>query len=291
MATPTGPAGPSPPSEPTPNHKINSTRLFRVLNPELFFPKNRYVMAFGLITFTGAVAYFAWDDAQYRLRNPSGNTVLASEPTETPMTYQERMQLKQQQQSSSPPTAESMASCPSQVPSEPPGFVIADGSLAVTLTWWSALPAGVRPVVLQTCQALERRIFPKTEAMALAAEIRRPGTRLLVARVADDQIAGYALVTVARIDSTARLVKLAVVPAYRRKGLGRRLAQHVVAYVAGPKVRVAKVRLHVDPVRSGAQQLYRQMGFVTTAAVPDYYGPGRPAEVMELTTAATDYSY
>ncbi|KAJ1978878.1 hypothetical protein H4R33_005867 [Dimargaris cristalligena] len=84
------------PPKPTYTPKpIDSTRLFRVLNPELFFPKNKYIMAFGLITFTGAVTYFAWDDAQYRLRNPGSNTVLAS--TERPLTYQERMQQKQLQ--------------------------------------------------------------------------------------------------------------------------------------------------------------------------------------------------
>ncbi|XP_032813776.2 small integral membrane protein 8 [Petromyzon marinus] len=44
---------------------VQTTTLFRAINPELFIKPNRYVMAFGLVTLSMCVAYLAYMRVEY----------------------------------------------------------------------------------------------------------------------------------------------------------------------------------------------------------------------------------
>ncbi|RKP12195.1 hypothetical protein BJ684DRAFT_21249 [Piptocephalis cylindrospora] len=81
---------PSPPAPSTGNYGFfegqrAATRIFKLTNPELFMKNNKYVMAFGVVTFTSLVAYFALDNAKY-----------AREQEEKRRRYEERRRIREQ---------------------------------------------------------------------------------------------------------------------------------------------------------------------------------------------------
>jgi len=98
-----------------------------------------------------------------------------------------------------------------------------------------------------------------------------PHNIVLVARV-QNEIAGFAIMHVGMEE--ARLNLLAVLPAHRRKGIGRRLVQWLEesALVAG----VSVVYLEVRAGAGGAQHFYAKLGYVRVQRVRDYYA-GREA--------------
>jgi hypothetical protein len=56
----------SPKSEKS-TQNVVATRLFKLMNPELFIKPNRPVMILGLITVSSLIGYFIYDNYQYRL--------------------------------------------------------------------------------------------------------------------------------------------------------------------------------------------------------------------------------
>ncbi|KAI9230804.1 MAG: hypothetical protein DHS80DRAFT_28496 [Piptocephalis tieghemiana] len=62
-----------------------ATRIFKLTNPELFMKNNKYIMAFGVVTFTGLVVYFALDNARYE-----------REKQEKRKRYEERRRIREQ---------------------------------------------------------------------------------------------------------------------------------------------------------------------------------------------------
>jgi len=97
-----------------------------------------------------------------------------------------------------------------------------------------------------------------TELDHLPGKYAPPAGRLLVA-TDDTRLAGC--VALRPIDDHAcELKRLYVRPAYRGTGLGRKLAETVIA--AARNIGYAKIRLHTLPVMKEAFQLYQSLGFV-----------------------------
>jgi ribosomal protein S18 acetylase RimI-like enzyme len=69
-----------------------------------------------------------------------------------------------------------------------------------------------------------------------------------------------------------RLYALAVHPDFRGRGLGARLAQHVLDQLRRRGARALSLEVR-DP-NPAAQGLYRRLGFQPAGNLPDYYGPG-----------------
>jgi len=80
-------------------------------------------------------------------------------------------------------------------------------------------------------------------------------------------------------DERAHLVLLAVRPAHRRLGIGRRLLEWLVesARVAG----MASLHLELRAANEAARGFYRAMGFDETIVVPGYYR-GREAALRMI---------
>ena len=96
--------------------------------------------------------------------------------------------------------------------------------------------------------------------------MRDSGTVTLVA-CERNRLAGFAIMEFG--EERAHLVLLAVRPAHRRRGIGRRLMEWLLesAVTAG----IASVHLELRAGNEAARDFYRAMGFAETVLVPGYY--------------------
>jgi ribosomal-protein-alanine N-acetyltransferase len=74
------------------------------------------------------------------------------------------------------------------------------------------------------------------------------------------------------------ILNIAVDPAYRRKGLGKRLLEYALDYCR--QLGAERVELEVRTGNSAAIALYQKYGFVIRERVPLYYSDGEDAFVM-----------
>ncbi len=127
----------------------------------------------------------------------------------------------------------------------------------------------LRPMIrhdLTDVLAIERVAFPSPWTLAtFAGLLRRENTSLWVAEA--ERVVGYAVVWV--VEDQAELGNLAVAPAWRRKGLGRRLLEVVLDAMAGSGVR--ELFLEVRESNLNAQGLYGRHGFRQVGRRPGYY--------------------
>lgn len=120
----------------------------------------------------------------------------------------------------------------------------------------------------------------------VAASIRAPNVNVLVARVGGN-IAGFSIMRYGEHD--AHLDLLAVVPRYRRAGVGRRLLTWLEkCAVEGGMFNVA---LEVRVGNEEAQLFYKRMGYRPLAHLPGYYQGIEAALRMgrDLTQRSLDY--
>ncbi len=144
----------------------------------------------------------------------------------------------------------------------------------------------LRPMVaadVARVAAIEAVSLPKpwSEA-AFRHELDVPFSRSFVAHPQDDreQIAGY--VVLWRVSDEVHLLDLAVAPELRGRGIGRLLAERVLAESRSCGARLVTLEVAEDNVP--ARHLYESVGFLAASTRRDYYGPGRAAVVMERVT-------
>ncbi len=135
-----------------------------------------------------------------------------------------------------------------------------------------AEPRDAHLLALMSREYVESGLGWKYDAARLRHAIADRDTIVLAACEAN-RIAGFAVMAFS--DERAHLVLLAVQPALRRRGIGRRLLQWLVesAQTAG----VESMHLELRVGNSAAQRFYRAMGFSETLVVPGYYGGKEPA--------------
>lgn len=120
--------------------------------------------------------------------------------------------------------------------------------------------------------ALEAR-FPgdRLSARQFRHHLGNPRARLRVA-VAGGRVAGYHLVLLRAGSAWARLYSIAVDPAARGRGLGRRLLADAEAQARAAGRR--GLRLEVRQDNAAAVALYEAAGYRRLAALPAYYQDG-----------------
>lgn len=91
---------------------------------------------------------------------------------------------------------------------------------------------------------------------------------------------GYALVLFRRSSAIARLYSFAVPPAYRRRGVGKRLLAAAVA--TARERRAGALRLEIRLDNPSARLLYERAGFVAIGTAPGFYEDGADAVRMEM---------
>jgi len=127
-------------------------------------------------------------------------------------------------------------------------------------------PRDAQAIALMSRDLVESGLGWKYDAPRILKAIRDPDT---LAPVACDRgrIAGFSIMEFG--DERAHLVLLAVRPAQRRMGIGRRLVEWLVesARTAG----IASLHLELRAGNEAARGFYRAMGFDETIVVPGYY--------------------
>ncbi len=108
------------------------------------------------------------------------------------------------------------------------------------------------------------------ELAALPGKYAPPGGRLLLAEIAGDT-AGVVGLRPVDMDGACEMKRLYLRPAFRGLGLGRRLAETVIA--AARKAAYGRMLLDTVETMAEAGALYRDLGFVE---IPPYYDNPTP---------------
>lgn len=150
----------------------------------------------------------------------------------------------------------------------------------------------LRQPLLSQVVALEDEAFPACERLGPVllqhqASLRTAG--LLLAQLSAS-VCGYLLF--ARTGSAGLITKLAVSPAFRRRGIGASLLRRGIEELERPARRqgASEIHLHVDPTREGACRLYEACGFQRVSLLQNYYSDERDALLMRRTAASCSSS-
>lgn len=92
----------------------------------------------------------------------------------------------------------------------------------------------------------------------------------------DDGVIGFAIVMLAGDD--AELLRIAVVPEFRRAGIAQQLIAH--GFERALAQGATTMFLEVEHTNAAARALYESSGFAPIHQRGSYYGPGRDAVVM-----------
>jgi len=140
----------------------------------------------------------------------------------------------------------------------------------------------MRPEDLPAVLEIERasHVDPWQESF-FVEELERPQALMLVARLGGERrrLVGYICVWL--VADEVQIFNLAVDPAMRRRGVGRRLLLEALHHACRRNARIAL--LEVRRSNRAAQELYQSIGFRPSGLRPNYYeGVKEPAVLMEL---------
>ena len=130
---------------------------------------------------------------------------------------------------------------------------------------------------LSALEAAERECFADPwNREQLRASLESASTSCCVVHLPDAGLVGYCVFTV--VADQAELQSVAVRPAWRRRGIGSLLLEHVCARARGDGA--ARVWLEVREGNTAAVALYRTHGFRQTGVRQGYYADGENAFMM-----------
>jgi ribosomal-protein-alanine N-acetyltransferase len=95
---------------------------------------------------------------------------------------------------------------------------------------------------------------------------------------AGEQIAAYCFFRL--VADELHLLKIAVTPAWRRRGIATRLLQHSFAISA--REGASSVHLEVRPSNTAGMELYRKLGFEVVGRRRKYYGDSKEDAVLMM---------
>jgi ribosomal-protein-alanine N-acetyltransferase len=141
----------------------------------------------------------------------------------------------------------------------------------------------VRPLTvaqLDECWRLDQRCFVDGEAYSRETFeylLTAPESVSYRAVTQNGMMVGF-IVGLVEPDHTGHVTTLGVAPEHRRRRIAQRMLEKAEDGFRRRNVRV--VRLEVRSVNTGAQQLYRNLGYVVTQRLPRYYSNGGDGLLM-----------
>jgi len=125
--------------------------------------------------------------------------------------------------------------------------------------------------------ALEAETFPDPWTAKMFVEELSQASRAWFVAEDDGLVVGYGG-TAILADDDAHIMNLAVAPAHRSQGIGRRLLDTLMR--AASELGAQRVTLEVRAENPVATALYESVGLESVGIRPEYYGPGRDAIIM-----------
>lgn len=127
---------------------------------------------------------------------------------------------------------------------------------------------------------IDRLSFPTAwHRQSYISDMRNRASHYFVVRSDDGHVAAYAGMWLVR--GEAHVTTIAVHPAHRRRGTGRRLMEHVIRHAL--EQGAERMTLEVREFNTGARRLYEQLGFRVVGKLRGYYiDTGDNALGMEL---------
>ena len=141
----------------------------------------------------------------------------------------------------------------------------------------------VRPLTvaqLDECWRLDQRCFIDGEAYSRETFeylLTSPDSVSYRAVTPDGTMVGF-IVGIVEPDATGHVTTLGVAPEHRRRRIAERMLLKVEDGFRRRGVRIA--RLEVRSVNTGAQDLYRKLGYAVTQRLPRYYSNGGDGLLM-----------
>jgi len=129
----------------------------------------------------------------------------------------------------------------------------------------------------RSMMALEKLCFGRDawSALDVAAALTFPDTVRLKAEF-EDELIGVVVGDIRSRHNVGWIATIAVHPAHRRRGLGRRLLRACEHAIDLPRI-----KLTLRPSNKAALNLYKQEGYEAIQSLRDYYADGAEALVME----------
>ena len=114
---------------------------------------------------------------------------------------------------------------------------------------------------------------PKTLSMIFSMAV------LPATETTPETVAGYGLARIER-DGNGAILSMAILKSFRGQGVGAKILKNLCKGLH--KKGATEISLEVEVTNQVALRLYKNFGFVSTAPLPDYYGPGRDGVQMVL---------
>ncbi len=111
--------------------------------------------------------------------------------------------------------------------------------------------------------------------------LQSPAASILLAKDSEEQLAGYAVILTRRNSRYARIYSIAVAPAFRGRGVAKRLVNEVIEAQRQQGRHGLSLEVKLD--NKQAIQLYQSLGFETVDILVDYYDDGTDGLKMRLT--------
>lgn len=131
------------------------------------------------------------------------------------------------------------------------------------------------------CSHVERICYPNIEALNIQEEMNLPGAFGFCAVESSDEekkeCMGYVLFQ--KSSMCVAIKKIVVLPACRRRGIGRQLLRSVEEFAVLKKIHLCS--LNVEVSNHPAISLYLDMGYAKSDCRTDFYDLGRHAYHME----------
>lgn len=105
-----------------------------------------------------------------------------------------------------------------------------------------------------------------------------PTTRFMSVAEDGNTIVGYCGVFLPAPGVEADILTVAVLPAYRRRGIAREFMRQIEEWSA--ERQASAMMLEVELNNEPAIALYESLGYLKISVRMDYYGPGKDAHVM-----------